>query len=162
MILVLILFIVWESMNQKVKKYAGLWSRFLALMIDFFIFCAIFFPVTRIVKGVWVMSASDHRWGRGLFITDPLCIAFLVFMFLYFIFLEGLAGATLGKFIIGLRVIDTNGKKPGLLKSLLRNILRLIDSPPTLNILGIILIIITKENTRFGDMIAKTRVVKVQ
>jgi uncharacterized RDD family membrane protein YckC len=162
MILVLILFIVWESMNQKVKKYAGLWSRFLALMIDFFIFCAIFFPVTRIVKGVWVMSASDHRWGRGLFITDPLCIAFLVFMFLYFIFLEGLAGATLGKFIIGLRVIDTNGKKPGLLKSLLRNILRLIDSLPTLNILGIILIIITKENTRFGDMIAKTRVVKVQ
>jgi len=162
MILVLILFIVWESMNQKVKKYAGLWSRFLALMIDFFIFCAIFFPVTRIVKGVWVMSASDHRWGRGLFITDPLCIAFLVFMFLYFIFLEGLAGATLGKFIIGLRVIDTNGKKPGLLKSLLRNILRLIDSLPTLNILGIILIIITKENTRFGDMIAKTRVVKVR
>jgi len=162
MILVLILFIVWESMNQKVKKYAGLWSRFLALMIDFFIFCAIFFPVTRIVKGVWVMSASDHRWGRGLFITDLLCIAFLVFMFLYFIFLEGLAGATLGKFIIGLRVIDTNGKKPGLLKSLLRNILRLIDSLPTLNILGIILIIITKENTRFGDMIAKTRVVKVR
>ncbi len=149
-------------MNQKVKKYAGLLDRFLALIIDFFIFCAIFFPITRIVKGVWIMSASDHRWGRGLFITDPLCIAFLVFMFLYFIFLEGLAGATLGKFIIGLRVIDANGKKPGLLKSLFRNILRLIDGLPTLNILGIILIIITKENTRFGDMIAKTRVVKVR
>ena len=73
-------------MNQKVKKYAGLLSRFLALMIDFFIFCAIFFPITRIVKGVWVMSVSNHHWGRGLFITDPLCIAFLAFMFLYFIF----------------------------------------------------------------------------
>jgi len=83
-------------------------------------------------------------------------------MFLYFIFLEGLAGATLGKFIIGICVIDANGRKPGLLKSLLRNILRLIDGLPALNILGVILIGVTKENTRFGDIVAKTRVVKVR
>ncbi len=149
-------------MNHKVKKYAGLWKRFLALIIDFLIFCIIFFPITRIIKGVWIMNATDHRWNGGLFVTDPLCIAFLIFMFLYFIFLEGLAGATLGKLIIGLRVININGKKPGLLKSLIRNILRLIDGLPALNILGIVLIVITKENTRFGDIIAKTRVVKVR
>ena len=147
-------------MRQKVKKYAGLSSRFLALVIDFLIFCAVFFPATRIVKGVWIMSASNHLWNRGLFITDPLCISFLIFMFLYFIFLEGLAGATLGKFIIGICVIDANGRKPGLMKSLLRNTLRLIDGLPALNILGIILIVVTKENTRFGDIVAKTRVVK--
>jgi len=43
-------------MKQKVKNYAGLLSRFLALTIDFLIFCVIFFPMTRIVKGVWIMS----------------------------------------------------------------------------------------------------------
>jgi uncharacterized RDD family membrane protein YckC len=144
------------------KKYAGLWKRFLSLIIDFLIFCIIFFPITRMVKGIWIMSATDHRWNNGLFITDPLCIAFLIFIFLYFIFLEGLAGATIGKFTVGLRVIDVNGKKPGLIKSLIRNILRLIDSLPALNILGIILIVTTKENTRFGDMIAKTRVIKAR
>jgi len=37
-----------------------------------------------------------------------------------------------------------------------RNLLRLIDGLPTLNILGIILIISSAEGQRFGDRIAKT------
>jgi len=35
------------------------------------------------------MSASNHRWVNGLFITDPLCLIFLALMVLHFVLLEG-------------------------------------------------------------------------
>jgi len=87
--------------------YAGLWPRFLALAVDLLLFCTAFFPITRIVKGVWLMSPNDHRWSFGLFITDPLCMIFLVVMFLYFVLLEGMVGATLGKLEIAFMIQPT-------------------------------------------------------
>ena len=146
----------------KDDHFAGLWSRFLALLIDFLLFCAIFFPVTRLVKGVWLMSAADHRWGYGLLITDPLCIAFLVVMVLYFVLLEGLVGITLGKWVAGLRVEGLGGGKPGLVKGLLRNLLRMIDGLPVFGILGIVLILTSADRARVGDRVAGTRVIRVR
>jgi uncharacterized RDD family membrane protein YckC len=143
-------------------RFAGLWPRFLALLSDFLLFCVVFFPVTRLVKGVWIMSAADHRWSHGLFVTDPLCLAFLIIMFLYFVFLEGLTGVTLGKWIVSIRVERAGGGKPGLLRSLLRNILRIVDGLPAFSILGIVLILTSAEKARFGDRIAKTRVVRAR
>ena len=61
-------------------QYAGLWERFLALLVDTLLFCACFFPITRLVKGVWLMSPNNHHWVRGWFISDPLCLIFLVIM----------------------------------------------------------------------------------
>jgi uncharacterized RDD family membrane protein YckC len=145
---------------QNKSCYAGLWHRFLALLIDGILFCILFFPLTKIVKGMWIMSPSDHRWNSGLFITDPLCLTFLFLMFLYFVLLEGLVGTTFGKWTLGLRVGQADsGGKPGLLKSGLRNILRLIDGLPAFNILGIVLILQSPERARFGDRIAGTRVI---
>ena len=149
-------------MIQDHVRYAGLWPRFLALLVDLLLFCAVFFPVTRIVKGAWVMSASDHRWSSGLFITDPLCIVFLMVMCLYFVVLEGTVGATLGKWVVGVRVIREDGARPGLAKSVLRNLLRVVDGLPAFNIVGIVLIVHSPEHARVGDRVAGTRVVHVR
>jgi uncharacterized RDD family membrane protein YckC len=143
-------------------SYAGIWKRLFASGLDLLFFMSLFFPLTRIIKGVWLMSAGDHRWAHGLFITDPLCIGFLIFMALYFIILEGFWGATLGKWLLGLRVIQReSGQRPGLKRSLIRNLLRAVDSLPAFNILGIVLIIRSPENARFGDRIADTRVISL-
>jgi len=99
---------------------------------------------------------------RGWFITDPLCLVFLAVMALYFVLLEGLAGATLGKWLLGLRVVRIDGRRPGLWKSLLRNVLRLVDSLPTLYILGAILIARSGERARFGDRVSGTRVIRIR
>lgn len=143
-------------------RYAGLGIRFAALLIDALVFCAVFFPVTRVVKGVWIMRATDHRWVRGLFITDPLCLTFLAAMVLYFVLLEGLPGATLGKWGLGLRVVRTDGAKPGLARSALRNLLRLVDGLPAFNIVGVVLILRSPQRARFGDRVAGTRVVRAR
>jgi uncharacterized RDD family membrane protein YckC len=147
---------------QEETRYAGLGVRFAALAIDFVLFCAVFFPVTRIAKGVWIMRATDHRWASGLFITDPLCLIFLAVMLLYFVVLEGWVGATLGKWALGLRVVRTNGGRPGLARSAGRNLLRLVDGLPAFSILGVVLILRSPERTRFGDRVAGTRVVRCQ
>jgi uncharacterized RDD family membrane protein YckC len=125
------------------------------------LFSAAFFPVTRLVKGVWVMSSGHHLWGYGWFITDPLCLAFLVVMFIYFAVFEGLGGATLGKWALGLRVVRADGAKPGLVRGLARNALRVIDGLPAFNILGIVMIATSSQRTRFGDLMAGTRVIRV-
>jgi uncharacterized RDD family membrane protein YckC len=140
--------------------YAGIWPRFWALLVDGFVFCAVFFPVTRLVKGVWLMSAADHRWVSGLFITDPLCLVFLAEMVVYFVVLEGAVGATVGKLALGLRVVSVEGGRPGLARSAARNLLRLVDGLPAFNILGVVLILRSPENARFGDRVAGTRVVR--
>ncbi|NOY22266.1 MAG: RDD family protein [Acidobacteria bacterium] len=147
---------------RKHIRFAGLWPRFFALFVDFLLFFTVFFPITRMVKGVWIMNATDHRWHSGLIITDPMCITFLVVMGLYFVLLEGLAGITLGKWIFGLRVERIEGGKPGLTRGLFRNVLRVVDGLPALNILGIVLIVASKEHARFGDRIAGTRVIRMR
>ena len=53
-----------------------------------------------------------------------------------------------------------NGEKVDFLSAFVRNQFRIIDSLPTLYILGILLILVTTENQRLGDMIASTVVVK--
>jgi uncharacterized RDD family membrane protein YckC len=143
-------------------RYAGLGRRLAALVIDLLLFCAVFFPVTRLVKGVWLMGAADHRWAHGWVVFDPICLIFLVIMFAYAVFLEGLAGATAGKWASGIRVIGPDGRRPGLSRALLRNVLRLVDTLPVLNILGVILILLSPQRARFGDRVAATRVVHVR
>lgn len=151
-----------EQQVTRDFRFAGLWPRFLALLVDFLLFCAFFFPATRWVKGVWIMSATDHRWSDGLFITDPLCLAFLGVMVLYFVLFEGLMGLTLGKWVAGLRVVRVGGGKPGIAKGFLRNLLRIVDGLPAFNLLGVALILTSAERARFGDRIAGTRVIRVR
>ena len=143
------------------RTYAGVWPRFTALVADIVLMSCVFFPVTRIVKGTWLMSASDHDWVRGWFVSDPLCLSFLVVMFLYFVLLEGLVGATVGKRLMRLRVADMSGGRAGLVRALVRNVLRVVDSLPTLGLVGAILIATRPDRARVGDLVAGTRVVRI-
>ncbi len=140
-------------------RYAGLWVRGAALALDWLLFCAVFFPVTRVVKGVWLMGPSDHRWSNGSFVFDPLCLYFLIVIIAYFVLLEGVAGATLGKRLVRIRVVGADGGRISMAQSVVRNALRVVDSLPTLKIVGIVLILVSPEKARFGDRVAKTRVV---
>ncbi len=81
-------------------------------------------------------------------------------IFAYFILMEAYAGWTVGKRLLGMRVVDAAGSKIGLRKSVIRNLLRLVDGLPFFNILGIVLIARSAKGQRFGDRVAKTFVVE--
>ena len=111
-------------------------------------------PATYLYLGKWIMGPEEHLWG----ISDPICLVFLFVIFAYLILMEAYVGWTMGKRILGMRVVDVSGNKIGLSKSITRNLLRLVDGLPAFNILGIILIATSQREQRFGDRIAKTYV----
>ena len=130
--------------------------RGIAWLLDFLFLSIFFFPATYLYSGKWIMSYEEHLWG----ISDPICLVFLFIIFAYFIFMEAYVGWTIGKRILSIRVVDEAGNKIGLSRSLLRNLLRLVDGLPALNILGIVLIACSAEGQRFGDRVAKTYVIR--
>jgi uncharacterized RDD family membrane protein YckC len=148
-----------DLMDSK-PRFAGAAPRILAIVIDLVILSAVFFPVTRLLKGEWLMSSAQHRWSAGLFVTDPLCLVFVAVMFLYFVILEWWAGGTPGKLLLGLRVVGINGGRAGFAAALIRNLLRVIDGLPVLGIAGILLITSSDQRARLGDRVAGSRVIR--
>ncbi len=130
--------------------------RGIAWIIDILFLSIFFFPTTYLYSGKWMMGPEEHLWG----ISDPICLVFLFIIFAYLILMEAYTGWTVGKLILGLRVVDGSGGKIGLYKSVIRNLLRLVDGLPAFNILGIVLIATSQSEQRFGDRIAKTYVTK--
>ncbi len=78
----------------------------------------------------------------------------------YYTYFEGSSGQTLGKKVINIKVVKSDGSKCEYGSALIRTILRIIDNLPFLYILGIILIAATDKQQRLGDMLANTIVVK--
>lgn len=128
--------------------------RGIAWLLDILFLSIFFFPATYLYSGKWIMGPEEHLWG----ISDPICLVFLFVIFAYLILMEAYVGWTMGKRILGMRVVDVSGNKIGLSKSITRNLLRLVDGLPAFNILGIILIATSQREQRFGDRIAKTYV----
>ena len=130
--------------------------RGIAFLLDFVFLSVFFFPATYLYSGKWVMGPEEHLWG----ISDPICLVFLFIIFAYFILMESYVGWTVGKKILGMKVVDEAGNEIGLSKSITRNLLRLVDGLPAFNILGIVLIIASPGGQRLGDRIARTYVTK--
>ena len=134
----------------------GVVRRGIALALDFFFISIFFFPATYLYSGKWIMNYEDHYWG----ITDPICLVFLFIIFAYFILMEAYVGWTVGKRILGMRLVDGTGNRISLSQSLVRNLLRMVDGLPAFSIFGVILIASSPRGQRFGDRIAKTYVTK--
>lgn len=73
---------------------------------------------------------------------------------------QGLAGGSLGKLAVGLRVVDENGQVAGIGRSFVRTIAWILDAITcAIPVIGGVLLVSTKGHRRLGDMIAGTYVV---
>lgn len=90
---------------------------------------------------------------------------FLVFLFLlewgYFAICEGLFnGKTIGKQVLGLRVIQLRGHPVSFWGALIRNLLRAADAMPFLLYgVGFVSMLLTRHFQRLGDLVAQTVVI---
>jgi uncharacterized RDD family membrane protein YckC len=75
--------------------------------------------------------------------------------------MQGLSGKTPGKAMMGIRVVNAEGRPPGIWRAALRSILWVIDDFPYIIPLltGFIVALTSQRNQRVGDMVAGTFVV---
>ncbi|MGF2618016.1 RDD family protein [Rossellomorea vietnamensis] len=159
-----------EQVDIKTPEYvslqfqtAGLGSRAAAFLIDQLLLSLINFSVI-----IGLVLFMDIQSGFFFFEESPFSsgaiaiavIALFVINWGYFFAYEFFSGGkTLGKSIIGIRVIQDNGQSITLLSSFIRNLLRVIDMLPFYYIVGMLMIFFHGKHKRLGDLTAGTVVV---
>lgn len=130
-------------------QLAGPAVRFLAWGIDVLVTIVALMFVAYI--GSFLGSISEDL------ASALLILAYFVLHVGYSITLEWYwHGQTLGKFVLGLRVMDANALPLTFSQVVLRNLLRFVDSVPALYLVGGITMALGKKNQRLGDIAANT------
>ena len=157
-----------EHVNIKTPEYvslqfqpAGLGSRSAALMIDqalliitnALIFITLFIVMVGKPNLFNITSLPSYVFGFAI-------VAIFIINWGYFFALEYFwGGKTIGKRVLGIRVLQENGHSVTLLSCFIRNLLRVIDSLPALYFIGIVMIFLHPKHKRIGDLVAGTLVV---
>lgn len=105
----------------------------------------------NVQEGSTTWSVSLYGW--------PL----VVYIFLamgYYVVSEVVVGTTLGKRLLGLKVVKLNGEPYVGRAVLVRNVLRVVDGFPVMYMVGLVSIAISQRRQRLGDLAARTAVVR--
>ena len=134
---------------------AGVGARSYAFIIDW--------HIRTLVALVWILGYLLYR-SQVEEISDGLELILLaipgVFYFLYHPVIELIMeGNSPGKKYAKVRIVTLDGEVPGNLAILIRNIMRLLDSLPTMYLVGIVACVTTDKSRRIGDIAAGTLLV---
>ncbi len=143
-------------------RYAGFWIRFAARLIDGILLQLVLVPL-RLILGLSAMggsaaasAGSDAALQLGL-MTIMLSLLSFVLSACYEIFMTGARGATLGKMILGLKVVRADGAPVSLALAAGRYFATLV-SAITLGV-GYIMAGFDDEKRSLHDRICETRVI---
>ena len=129
------------------SSYGGFWIRFLAYFVD-----ALILFVGCVLIGVVGAFAGD---------TFELLVSLILFIgpFVYFAAMQASARqATYGKALLGLKVADHAGNRISFLRSLGRELAKLVSAIPLM--VGFLLAAFTQRKQALHDMVASTVVVR--
>jgi uncharacterized RDD family membrane protein YckC len=161
-----------KSYSANLKR-AGFWWRAVAFAVDCAILGGLVFlimtPIMAFIMltGMPTEDAANEAWFyslspamEALFIATVLTVlpAFLIVILGYYFVIEGHFGRTPGKYIMGLRVLKTDGTKIGYKEAILRNLSKYNNVLIVIDVL-IMLIFFNREKQRGSDRIADTMVV---
>lgn len=129
--------------------------RVLATIVDGVVL-AVMFGVMSALFGM--TSAEGGQVGASL--SGLAALAAFVLTFGYYIVLEGYLGQTLGKMLLGIKVVrEDTGGVPGVKAAAIRTVLRIVDGFLSY-LVAFIAVLASHKNQRLGDMAAHTLVVR--
>jgi uncharacterized RDD family membrane protein YckC len=139
---------------------AGIVSRGIAKLLDFLVLSVILVPSSLISFAIVGMADDPQNTQWSSIVAAIFFFITASIPFLYFVCLEyWMNGQTIGKRVLGIRVIHDRGGKASFSAVFLRNLLQLADLFPGFYFTGMIAIFLHREEKRIGDMIAGTLVV---
>lgn len=120
-------------------------------------------PVSELLEDV-NPEDPESMLGSAFFLLFVL--AFLMVQLLaewgYFVISEMVSGGrSLGKALVGLRVVRDGGQPITLRASMVRNLLRIADMLPASYLAGLVTMVVSEEGKRLGDIAAGTVVVRL-
>lgn len=132
-------------------------KRIGAAIIDTIIGWVLLFLVTAVLGSAG--AAVGEGGGGGAIVLSFFVLPFVVFV-AYFLLLEGLwDGYTVGKKVLGIKVVKEDGSECDYGASVIRNLLEMVDGLFSY-IVGLALILTSDMNQRLGDRVAGTVVVQ--
>jgi uncharacterized RDD family membrane protein YckC len=151
-----------HTIGEDHRPFATLWQRALAQLVDVVPLAAGF-----LVPMAWMWRAfSDPEMflDRGplfplsLFALFLAAFVWMLLVLAIYSYFEGRFGKTPGKWILGIRVLGTDLRPCGFGRAVLRNLLTFVDG--FFNFLvGALLVALTENWQRLGDLAARTVVV---
>ncbi len=132
-------------------EHVGVGLRAVAVIIDTILLFIVGY-VIALVTGATTESGFNLQGGPA-FLWFAVALA-------YYIVMEARFGWTLGKKVLGLRVVKAEGDAPlDWQASIVRNVLRIVDGL-FFYLIGAIVVWVSKGRQRLGDMVAHTAVVR--
>ena len=133
---------------------AGFWIRAAAAVIDFALSYVVKLSLAVVVARMWRLDVSAATGLQG---TLTACM--VVFALLYTIVLHALEGQTIGKLVVRIRVVGSDGAPPPIGASVLRSFAYAVSLMPFG--LGFVIAGLRADGRALHDLLAGTRVERV-
>ena len=144
-----------EFVDSPASEYASFGLRLAAFSIDFIIL----FLVYLALSVLRVVGEFQRVAGGSSLLVFMASALILLTPSLYYWLLTGIRGQTLGKMAVGIKVVNNQGRKPGLARAALRESIGKTISTLVL-LLGFLWVILDSRRQAWHDKLSGTYVVK--
>jgi uncharacterized RDD family membrane protein YckC len=147
------------TLLERANKAVG--RRIAAALIDLAL-CMVAFIVATANFGTTTTTVRDDMAYSQASLTGLPFVVFSLLVLAYFVVMEWRLGGTVGKLLVRVQVVDDRGGRISLQKSLVRNVLRIVDAFPFIfpYLVGLVMVASTGKKQRVGDKAAGTLVVR--
>jgi uncharacterized RDD family membrane protein YckC len=143
----------WSSLEN-----AGIPLRFVAVILDTLVFVPVFI-VVGLVSGGGYHREFEGQTSVGIDLSGSAMLLLIALGVGYYVVCEAATGATVGKRVVGIRVVGEDGDPVTFGAAVVRNLLRIVDGF-FFYFIGFISALLSKRRQRLGDRAAHTIVVR--
>ncbi len=141
--------------NLSAPNVKVIGRRVIATILD-----VILLGIVSFILSLLAGTTSTSGGSDSFSLSGGWALLFFVIVLGYYILLEGLLGQTLGKMVVGIKVVRQGTQDaPGLGKATIRTLMRVIDGF-FFYLVAFIAAVASTNNRRLGDMVAGTLVVR--
>lgn len=138
--------------ESPIKSQPKISKRFFATVIDY---------IPQLIFFFWyIYNFGEPNDAGGYSVEGLKATAPIIFWFILLVIPEAISGKSLGKLVVGLKVVNAkNGKPISIIQGIKRRLLDPIDLLGTLGVVAYLNVKNTPQNQRLGDLWSKTIVV---